>query len=73
MILQSMPCNSRELCATGCITSCDIITVELRRIDQLLDVDFCHRFHVDDHGRLIWIGIVVIFHRVCLKEIVLCH
>ena len=39
-ILQSMPCNSRERCTTGCITSCDIITVELRRIDQLLDVDF---------------------------------
>ena len=40
MILQSMPWNSRECCTTGCITSCDIITVELQRIDQLLDVDF---------------------------------
>ena len=40
MIFQSMPCNSRERCTNGCITSYDIITVEFLRIDPLLDVDF---------------------------------
>ena len=39
-ILHSMPCNSRERCTTGCITGCNIITVELRRIDPHPDVDF---------------------------------
>ena len=40
MILQSMPCNSRERCMTGWITDCNIIIVVFRRIYQRLDVDF---------------------------------